>query len=171
MSLPLPDLNRPAFLFNDKARALAAASKCVTCSKDINGVDFTTDIQKREYGISGICAACQNTFFCACGDCEPPNQVDASDIACEFCMDLHLGKVDTTKPLGSITAMHKYFMGSQCYLNGSHCCSLHGKKHMECLDWYDKHEIWQCTECKSTRDFRVREWVLDGGPCHGYSEL
>ncbi len=61
-SLPMPDLNRPAF-FLSKLRALVVARKCPTCQKDISPEDFKTDLSRKEYSISGTCAVCQSSIF------------------------------------------------------------------------------------------------------------
>jgi len=61
-SLPLPDLNRPAFCV-PKLRKLVGARKCPTCQKDICDDDFKTDLDRKEYSISGMCFKCQADMF------------------------------------------------------------------------------------------------------------
>ena len=54
-----PDLNKPAFLMNQGAAALIRANRCPNCTKEIHFGHFKTEIQKKEYGISGKCVECQ----------------------------------------------------------------------------------------------------------------
>ena len=61
MSKPQVDIDRPAFAGNSKLCALALAKKCVTCQKDVGS--FPTELQRKEYGISGMCSGCQTSFF------------------------------------------------------------------------------------------------------------
>ena len=62
-TLPTIDLNRPAFMFNPAARALAMAGQCTSCKKSIAGDAFTTELHRKEYGLSGMCPTCQGSFF------------------------------------------------------------------------------------------------------------
>ena len=181
MVLPLPNLNRPAFAFHPKAKAMVANRQCPTCSMEISLDSFASDLQRREYLISGLCGNCQIAVFgampkvvhfCSVGECVPLKQVDGADTGCDDCLASYLG--DATKgiePKGILSAKEKYFIGSSCYIDSSHECSVHGKSHMRCIEEYDKHEVWECGACGVTRSYRVRQWVLDGGPCCGYSEL
>jgi hypothetical protein len=61
MSQPGVDIKRPAFAGNSKLCALTLAEKCVTCLKDVGS--FSTELQRKEYGISGMCSGCQTSFF------------------------------------------------------------------------------------------------------------
>ena len=61
MSKPRVDIDRPAFAGNAKLCTLALAKKCVTCLKDVGS--FPTELQRKEYGISGMCSGCQTSFF------------------------------------------------------------------------------------------------------------
>lgn len=38
-------------------------SKCPTCKNEIVMSDFKDDLSIKEYGISGMCQACQDGFF------------------------------------------------------------------------------------------------------------
>jgi hypothetical protein len=177
--LPAVDLQRPAaLLLSTEKKQEIAQGKCSTCSKVVSSDEFKTELGKREYGISGMCAKCQSDVFgepaapepevhhCAVGDCKPVKAVAGPNTGCDTCLASLL-----SDSVGTISAMEKFFKGSQCYRDGSHCCSVHGQKAVTIVEWFDKHEVWQCSMCKAARDFRVREWVLDGGPCSGYSEL
>ena len=58
-----PDLNKPTFLMNQGAAALIRDNRCPDCTKEINFGHFKTEIQKKEYGISGKCVECQALAF------------------------------------------------------------------------------------------------------------
>jgi len=58
-----PDLNKPAFLMNQGAAALIRVNRCPDCTKQIHFGHFKTDIQKKEYSISGKCVECQALAF------------------------------------------------------------------------------------------------------------
>ena len=46
-----------------------AMGTCPTCGASINGLDdFTDELSRREYAISGLCQECQNATFGANGD-------------------------------------------------------------------------------------------------------
>jgi len=61
--LPQPDLTKPAFIMNKGAADLIREFKCPDCTQDIDKTKFVTDIQRKEYGISGKCADCQLKAF------------------------------------------------------------------------------------------------------------
>lgn len=45
-----------------RSRSLAkAGNSCVICGKSAN--EFRDELSQREYGISGLCQACQDSFF------------------------------------------------------------------------------------------------------------
>jgi len=71
MPLP-PDLSKPAFTLFPDAADRVISSKCVTCPNDIRDKDFTDDLSKKEYGISGMCQDCQNSVF----GCDPEEEED-----------------------------------------------------------------------------------------------
>ena len=58
-----PDLNKPAFLMNQGAAALIRVNRCPDCTKEIHLGHFTTEIQNKEYSISGKCVECQALAF------------------------------------------------------------------------------------------------------------
>ena len=62
-NLVKPDLNKPAFLMNQGAADLIRSNKCPDCREDIHDEHFETEIQKKEYGISGKCVECQALAF------------------------------------------------------------------------------------------------------------
>ncbi len=66
MQSALDDLSKAAFgTSNSEA---ISSSICINCKKPVNPeTDFTDEVSKREYGISGLCQACQDEFF-ACFD-------------------------------------------------------------------------------------------------------
>lgn len=43
--------------------ALVNECKCPFCEKPINMSDFRTELDKREYQISGLCQSCQDEMF------------------------------------------------------------------------------------------------------------
>lgn len=58
-----PDLNKPAFkIFPEKAE-LVKLGKCTNCARDIKEEDFTDELSKKEYSISGMCQNCQSKMF------------------------------------------------------------------------------------------------------------
>ena len=88
-SLPMPDLNRPAF-FLPKLRALVSARKCPACQKDICPEDFKSDLERKEYSISGTCAVCQSSIFDASKSIEDAMvdelaMTDEEGIGCNNC--------------------------------------------------------------------------------------
>ena len=62
-NLVKPDLNKPAFILEPTKADLIKMNKCPACTKEINPGDFKTDIQRKEYGISGTCVECQSKMF------------------------------------------------------------------------------------------------------------
>ena len=140
-TLPTIDLNRPAFMFNAAARALAAAGHCTSCKKSIAGDAFTTELQRKEYGLSGMCPACQGNFF----DTSAKEEIKET------------AKVSPSK-VGKISAIPGMFYQSY----SGFTCSLHGTKHMFRSDWEDKHESWSCSVCKVEGRFRVRQYDAYG---------
>ena len=48
---------------NQGAEALIRDNRCPDCTKEINFGQFKTEIQKKEYGISGKCVECQALAF------------------------------------------------------------------------------------------------------------
>ena len=42
------------------------ANKCATCGQNVG--EFKDEISAKEYGISGMCQDCQDSFFQACED-------------------------------------------------------------------------------------------------------
>ena len=67
--IPVPDTRRPIYLFNQELVKLIKQRQCTKCKKDVEPAALNTDILKKEYGISGMCACCQNAFFA------PPKKV------------------------------------------------------------------------------------------------
>ena len=63
MPLP-PDLSKPAFSIFPQAADRVMSGLCVTCdSNRLRGVDFRDDLSRKEYGISGMCQACQDRVY------------------------------------------------------------------------------------------------------------
>lgn len=63
IKLQKPDLNKPAFtIFPDKAK-LVRASLCALCEEPITSTEFKDDLSRKEYGISGMCQACQDKMW------------------------------------------------------------------------------------------------------------
>lgn len=60
-NLDKPDLNKPVFRIMPEAAEAVQKGKCPTCSKPVG--DFRDDLSRREYGISGMCQACQDSVF------------------------------------------------------------------------------------------------------------
>lgn len=61
MSIQKPDLNKPAFKIFPKAAEDIAAGNCPTCGKPVG--KFKDELSKKEFGISGMCQACQDSVF------------------------------------------------------------------------------------------------------------
>ena len=62
--LPEVDLNRPAaLLLSAEKKQEIAKGKCATCAKAVVEDEFKTELGKREYAISGMCAKCQSDVF------------------------------------------------------------------------------------------------------------
>ncbi len=40
-----------------------AAGLCPFCGKPVNQADFKDELSRKEFGITGICQACQDDFF------------------------------------------------------------------------------------------------------------
>lgn len=59
--LKKPNLNKPVFsVFPDAAKAVQE-NKCPTCGNEIT--EFKDELSRKEYSISGICQACQDSVF------------------------------------------------------------------------------------------------------------
>ena len=58
-----PDLNKPFFQINMDAAIRAAEGQCITCGEDIVESNFTDDLSRAEYSISGMCQLCQDGIF------------------------------------------------------------------------------------------------------------
>lgn len=39
------------------------AGNCPFCNKPVNDADFTDELSRKEFGITGMCQACQDGFF------------------------------------------------------------------------------------------------------------
>jgi len=61
--LKTPDLTKPFFLFDLRAASRVTNGKCPECFKDIKESEFTDELSKREYSISGLCQECQDAVF------------------------------------------------------------------------------------------------------------
>ena len=63
MPLP-PDLSKPAFSIFPEAADRVMRGLCVTCdSNRLRNKDFRDDDGRMEYGISGMCQACQDRVY------------------------------------------------------------------------------------------------------------
>ena len=59
----MEDSNKPVFkLFPEKLKAINE-NKCPICNNDINEAKFRDRLSLKEYGISGMCQACQDSVF------------------------------------------------------------------------------------------------------------
>ena len=80
MPLP-PDLSKPAFSMFPGAADLIMSGQCVTCgSGRLRNVDFRDDISKKEYSISGMCQACQDSVFGERSEDDEPNWDDVEKL-------------------------------------------------------------------------------------------
>ena len=61
--LKMPDLCKPLFIIYPNHAVLIAQGKCPLCDNFIIPETFITDINKREYSISGMCIICQDEYF------------------------------------------------------------------------------------------------------------
>lgn len=57
----MPDLNKPAFRAMPKAAQRVKQHLCPCCGKPVG--EFRDELSKREYSISGMCQACQDSVF------------------------------------------------------------------------------------------------------------
>ena len=145
-SLPLPDLNRPAF-FMKSVRDLVTNRKCPSCKTDICAHAFKDDTERKEYAISGMCGKCQNGFF----DSNPAAVPAAGPPAEET-------TASQSEPKGTISAIE----GRQYQRNAGYTCSLHGQGHIKFIEDEDKHETWGCSKCGGEGWFRVRQYDAFG---------
>ena len=60
--LQSPDVNKPAFQIFKEERNLILQKKCPLCKETIIPKEFS-DIERKEYSISGMCKTCQNCEF------------------------------------------------------------------------------------------------------------
>lgn len=59
-----PDVSRPGFkLIPRPLVALIKKGICPFCVKEIKEEDFTDELSKKEYSISGTCQKCQDEIF------------------------------------------------------------------------------------------------------------
>lgn len=72
-----PGPHRPADALFPNRRIAIHADICVLCNEA--AVDFTDDLSRKEYGISGMCQDCQDEFFS-----EETYSDDAPEVDCEF---------------------------------------------------------------------------------------
>ena len=159
-SLPLPDLNRPAFCA-PKLRELVSARKCPMCQKDICDDDFKTDLDRKEYSISGMCAACQADIFsfgqrlCAVGECKPRKEMSKANEACVECTK---SIMENSVELGAEDTKHaESKMGKiENPKTAERCCSIHGRENITTEDM-DKGYWVECEICKAGKHVRVWE--------------
>lgn len=58
-----PDLNKPCFKVMPGAALKINSSNCPTCGKSIVEAEFKDALSVKEFGISGMCQACQDSIF------------------------------------------------------------------------------------------------------------
>jgi hypothetical protein len=63
MALKKPNLNKRVFKLYPEKLKLVQRGNCVICKKKIKEKDFRDEKSRKEYSISGICQACQDTLF------------------------------------------------------------------------------------------------------------
>jgi hypothetical protein len=63
MTLNKPDKNKPAFKMFPKVWKLIEDGKCPFCKKEIKEDEFTDELSKKEYSVSGLCNSCQKATF------------------------------------------------------------------------------------------------------------
>lgn len=56
-----PDLSKPVFKILPEAAKAVENDKCPTCGMPVGG--FRDELSRKEYGISGMCQACQDSVF------------------------------------------------------------------------------------------------------------
>jgi transcription initiation factor IIE alpha subunit len=63
--LTKPNINKPAFQHPDfRVEAMyTQIGLCPMCQSPIHEEDFTDEISRREYSISGLCQKCQDEIF------------------------------------------------------------------------------------------------------------
>ena len=63
MTLEKSNKFKPAFRLFPKMLKLIDENKCTNCKKEIREQDFTDELSKKEYSISGMCQTCINKIF------------------------------------------------------------------------------------------------------------
>ena len=63
MPPPPPDMNKPAFIISTRQKQLVLEKRCPTCKNPVIMADLSTELTRREYSISGMCAVCQTSVF------------------------------------------------------------------------------------------------------------
>lgn len=63
--LSKPQLSPIALMVNPYAQQAIDQNKCPTCGKPVKGLssEFENDLSRKEYSISGMCQACQDSVF------------------------------------------------------------------------------------------------------------
>lgn len=56
-----PNLNKPAFEIFPEAAERIENNKCATCNGEVG--EFSDELSKKEYSISGMCQKCQDGVF------------------------------------------------------------------------------------------------------------
>ena len=164
-NIPLPNVNKPVFLLAG-TKELVVARCCPTCKKGVAPEKLDTEILRREYGISGLCAPCQKEIFdppavkeikhhCAVGECVPLKEMSKANQACAECTESIMASAVQVGDINGIEGPHY-----QCYAGFS--CSFHGKENIMFIDDCDKHETWGCGICGAEREFRVRKYDAYG---------
>ena len=58
-----PDLNKPVFSIYPEKKEAIVNGLCPLCFLEIREMDFDSNINVKEYSISGLCQRCQDTIF------------------------------------------------------------------------------------------------------------
>jgi len=58
-----PDLNKPVFKLMPEKKALVEKGLCPLCEAKITEEEFVSELERKEYSISGMCKKCQDKMF------------------------------------------------------------------------------------------------------------
>jgi hypothetical protein len=58
-----PDLTKPCFQLDARAKMDVENGNCPICAEKIEECNFSSELSKKEYSISGMCENCQNEIF------------------------------------------------------------------------------------------------------------
>jgi len=63
MPLTKPNINKPVFKTNPTMIPDIQQGNCVWCHKPVKENEFTDELSKKEYSVTGMCQVCQDNMF------------------------------------------------------------------------------------------------------------